>query len=105
MHSISMAGERLTTAPKVLRCTTGPYDDLALVQLTRCCAVPFAMGDMCDAFDWYGWGMTDDSTQGVALHDWPARRSHSDAAHSIVRGTVCNGRHVRYIRLVWLGNE
>jgi hypothetical protein len=94
MHLISMAGERLTTAPKVLRCTTGPHDDLTLVQRTRCtryrvqwesphndhalmkrtqwCAVPCAMGDMYDAFDWYGWGTADDSTQGVALHDWPA---------------------------------
>jgi hypothetical protein len=34
---------------------------------------------------------------------WPARRSRSGAAHSMVRGTVCNGTHVRCIRLVWLG--
>jgi hypothetical protein len=68
MHSIGVAGERLTTAPKV---TTGPHDDLALVQLSRWCTVPCAMGDLCDAFDWYGWGTADDSTQGVALHDWP----------------------------------
>jgi hypothetical protein len=34
---------------------TGPHDDRALVPLTRWCAVPYAMGHMCDAFDWYGW--------------------------------------------------
>jgi hypothetical protein len=104
MHSIGMAGEQLRTARKVLRCTTGPHNDLALMKSTGLYAVPCAMGDMCDAFDWYGWGTADDSTQGVALHDWPARRSRSGAAHSVVRGTVCNGRHVRCIRLVWLGN-